>query len=313
MLRDRKKHMEEGAQIDEISRTTLKSYVKKADRQANNLERKVERNKDKPGEYEKMYKRIEGANLARDKMKVRVAANEELSPKEKSLAALGSPKDKITKKDVLIGRGVLPKEKMEEKKMWEGSGVSGEDPGMEVAKQAGAAQQSQTPTKTPTKTGNAAGSTISNARSAAGMNEAQLDELKAPTGKTAMQAYRRAERSDDETGDYSRSSRIYKSMKKRYPGKSGRVQKDTGKADLPDFGNVDFHKAGYSGHVSKSGKLTKAASRETKDDIKSRLGKHTKPHLPEEAQLDELTGKGKLPHMKAIYQDAKNKIGRAHV
>ena len=149
-------------------------------------------------------------------------------------------------------------------------------------------------------------STISNARSAAGMNEAQLDELKAPTGKTAMQAYRRAERSDDETGDYSRSSRIYKSMKKRYPGKSGRVQKDTGKADLPDFGNVDFHKAGYSGHVSKSGKLTKAASRETKDDIKSRLGKHTKPHLPEEAQLDELTGKGKLPHMKAIYQDAKN-------
>lgn len=33
-----------------------------------------------------------------------------LSPKEKELAALGHPKDKITHKDVLIGRGVLAKE-----------------------------------------------------------------------------------------------------------------------------------------------------------------------------------------------------------
>lgn len=60
--------------------------------------------------------------------------------------------------------------KMEEKKMWEGSGVSGEDPGMEVAKQAGARQQAQTPSSTPAKTGNAAGATISKAKEA--INEA---------------------------------------------------------------------------------------------------------------------------------------------
>jgi hypothetical protein len=60
--------------------------------------------------------------------------------------------------------------KMEEKKMWEGSGVSGEDPGMEVAKQAGARQQAQTPSSTPARTGNAAGATIAKAKDA--INEA---------------------------------------------------------------------------------------------------------------------------------------------
>lgn len=65
------------AQLDEISRTTLKSYVKKANRQANDLERKVNTRKDKPGEEDKMYRRIDGVNLAHDKMKVRVAATNE--------------------------------------------------------------------------------------------------------------------------------------------------------------------------------------------------------------------------------------------
>ena len=67
-------------------------------------------------------------------------------------------------------------------KMEEGSAVSGEDPGMEVAKQAGARQQSQTPSSTPARTGNAAGSTISNARSAAGMNEAAYSAKAARAG-----------------------------------------------------------------------------------------------------------------------------------
>ena len=65
------------AQLDELSRTTLKSYVKKANRQANDLERKVNTRKDKPGEEDKMYRRIDGVNLAHDKMKVRVAATNE--------------------------------------------------------------------------------------------------------------------------------------------------------------------------------------------------------------------------------------------
>ena len=57
-------------------------------------------------------------------------------------------------------------------KMEEGSAVSGEDPGMEVAKQAGAAQQAQTPKSTPAPTKSKdLSSTFSSARGAAGMNE----------------------------------------------------------------------------------------------------------------------------------------------
>ena len=170
-------------------------------------------------------------------------------------------------------------------------------PPSDAAKQAGAAQQSQTPSSTPKRTGNAAGSTISNARAATGMQEAQLDELKKPTAKTAMKALGRAERSDDESdSDYKRSNRLYRWKQKNLPGKSARNQKDTGKAELPSTGNVEFHKAGYSGHVTKSGKLTKSATKDTKTDIKSRLGKHTKPkHLPEE-QIDEATRKHFAAH-----------------
>ena len=51
-------------------------------------------------------------------------------------------------------------------------------PPSDAAKQAGARQQAQTPSSTPARTGNAAGSTISNARAAAGMNEEeQIDEI----------------------------------------------------------------------------------------------------------------------------------------
>lgn len=77
----------EEEQIDEISRATLKSYVKKADRQAANLERKVDRRTDRPGEEDKMYKRIEGARLARRKMGVRVAATEETQVDEAAYSA----------------------------------------------------------------------------------------------------------------------------------------------------------------------------------------------------------------------------------
>ena len=76
--------------------------------------------------------------------------------------------------------------------MKEGSSVSGEDPGMEVAKKAGAAQQSQTPSSTPAPTKSKdLSSTFSSARGAAGMNEAQLDEL---TGKGRLPALKSAYR-----------------------------------------------------------------------------------------------------------------------
>lgn len=114
------------------------------------------------------------------------------------------------------------------------------------------------------------------------LDEEQIDELKAPTAKTAHAAYDRAERSDDIEGDWKRSNRLYSYLKKKYPGKSGRNQKPTGKAKLPSVSNTEFHKDGYSGHVTKKGKLTKSATKDTKADIKSRLGRHTKPNLPEE-------------------------------
>jgi hypothetical protein len=104
--------------------------------------------------------------------------------------------------------------KMEEKKMWEGSGVSGEDPGMEVAKQAGARQQAQTPSSTPARTGNAAGATIAKAKDA--LNE-----------------------------------------------------------------------------------LTKSTEKATKAEVKSRLGKHTAPHLPEET-VNEVAPPGREDQVKAL-------------
>ena len=44
------------------------------------------------------------------------------TPKEKSLAALAHPKDKITHKDVLVGRGVLKKEETEQLQEYESKG-----------------------------------------------------------------------------------------------------------------------------------------------------------------------------------------------
>ena len=246
----------EEEQIDEISRDTLKSYVKKADRQANNLERKVDRRKDRPGEEEKMYKRIEGANLARRKMGVRVAATEETDYSAQDRAP-------VTKS--------APKEDPSLPKSYPGAASSAP-----TAQRLSNAKAAVTPIK----------------------EDEQLDELKAPTAKTAHDAYRRAERSDDEMGNWDRSNRLYGNLKKRYPGKSGRNQKPTGKAKLPQVSNTEFHKAGYSGHVTKKGKLTKSATKDTKADIKSRLGRHTKPNLPEEVMKESILAKLNAKHMK---------------
>jgi hypothetical protein len=106
------------------------------------------------------------------------------------------------------------------------------------------------------------------------MKEAKLYELKKPTAKTAMKAYHRAYDSDVRSGEGERSNRLYKWKQKNLPGKSARNQKDTGKAELDDYDRKV---------VKKSGTLTKASQKDTKAEIKSRLGKHTKPkNLPEE-------------------------------
>ena len=235
--------LKEEEQIDELSRTTLKSYVKKADRQANRIEDKVRAYKDKPGEEEKMYNRIAGANLARDKMKVRVAASEETDYSAQDRAP-------VTKS--------APKEDPSTPKSYPGAASS-------------------------LTAGNPTSQRMSNAKAAVSpIKEEQIDELKAPTAKTAHQAYDRAERSDDEMGDWSRSNRLYANLKKRYPGKSARNQKNTGKADLDAYNSHENHAKEYGG-IKKSGALTKNSQKELKGKVKGRLGKHTAPHLPEEA------------------------------
>lgn len=65
---------------------------------------------------------------------VEAAATMPKNEKEKSLAALATPKDKVTHKDVLVGRGVIAKEETE---LEEGRFKKGEDvgkPGMNFAK-----------------------------------------------------------------------------------------------------------------------------------------------------------------------------------
>ncbi len=117
---------------------------------------------------------------------------------------------------------------------------------------------------------------------------ANLQELKKPTPKTAMNAYYRAYDSDvRDGGEGKRTSRLGRWKEKHLPGKSARNQKDTGKAELDDYDRKT---------VKKSGVLTKASQKDTKAEIKSRLGKHTKPkHLPEE-HLDEATKKHFIAH-----------------
>ena len=114
--------------------------------------------------------------------------------------------------------------------------------------------------------------------------EEQIDELKKPTAKTAMKAYYRAYDSDVQSGEGERSNRLGNWKQKHLPGKSARNQKDTGKAELDDYDRKV---------VKKGGTLTKASQKDTKDSIKDRLGKHTKPkNLPEEAARKKDIAKG---------------------
>jgi hypothetical protein len=237
-----------------------------------------------------------------------VKCMKEGKPNDGNLANNYPPYDKVTRGDVVagaLGKDQMggKKKKMEEKKMWEGQEDSSSGlPPSAAATQA--AKQTPTPASTPKKTSTSdLSSTFSSARGATGMQEAQLDELKKPTAKTAMKAYHRAYDSDVQSGEGERSNRLYKWKQKHLPGKSARNQKDTGKADLPDVSNTEFHKAGYPGHVTKGGKLTKSATKETKSDIKSRLGKHTAPHLPEEAMNEEKWIQAAIKKKGALHKD----------
>ena len=207
-------------------------------------------------------KRIDAGDfkMLRDRKK-HMEESEALSPKEKSLAALGSPKDKITKKDVLIGRGVLPKEKMEEKKMWEGSEDTGTNQPTQASKDIAAKTASQTPE-----------------RSYADRGPSAADKAALTSKMKAME--------EESYGVYRKGGSIGERDKSDHP-KHGKLTKTFDSAD-----EAKSHAKGMNKVLSPGEKTY------------YRMKYHVK--AIKEAQLDELTGKGKLPHMKANYQDAKN-------
>ena len=195
---------------------------------------------------------------------------------------------------------------VDEKKMWEGSGVSGEDPGMEVAKQAGARQQAQTPPSTPARTGNAAGDTLSKA-----VREDTLDEVSL---KTKISAYRQRSKlnkypdvhyGDDEQGsDHAervsgRENKTLQHIGKRHGAKGVEAAEKAAshkKTHHPASWGSDptSHKARWDLKTKKSGpnkgKLSKSDQEGLKRIHQTKLSKikgATKPHLPEGYELDE--------------------------
>ena len=187
-------------------------------------------------------------------------------------------------------------------KMEEGSGVSGEDPGMAVAKQAGAAQQAQTPSSTPKRTGNAAGSTISNARGAAGMyEEEQIDEV---SKGRAISAYRQKEGEERDT------SKLHGLIKRKFGKETAKHAERAGARDTgnlirrgEDRGKEDSiardQRLGSAARKTKSGKVHKQDTTTLKGNINRRLGSHTKPkNLPEEVMKESIKAKLLAKYMK---------------
>ena len=167
---------------------------------------------------------------------------------------------------------------VDEKKMWEGSGVSGEDPGMEVARKAGATQQSQTPSSTPKRTDNAAGSTISNARAATGMQEAQDDDAK--RARRIKTAQKKAPKDPEfwKKVDAANEKREKKQIDEISKELAGRYIKKASRDALQ-------HGAGYAGSGGDYKHLRKGANRVRGiEKAVDRLAK-------EETQIDEATRK----------------------
>lgn len=110
-------------------------------------------------------------------------AAKKMSSKEKSLASLGHPKDKITQKDVLIGRGVLPRDVDE----------ANIDPVITGSKSVTSSPKGYVDPSTPTKPyqkapiSTKAGEIISKAKGAAGMKEETVEEGIADVVKTGTQ------------------------------------------------------------------------------------------------------------------------------
>lgn len=106
------KHLESGTAKgtkminDKITQAVAEAYKKMKQEELKGDQHKIDANKN-------------GQIDAHDFKILRGQKNEETEPKtekEKNLAALGHPKDKITHKDVLIGRGVIKKEEWDSKK-----------------------------------------------------------------------------------------------------------------------------------------------------------------------------------------------------
>lgn len=105
---------EEFEQLDEISKETAKSYVsKKMDKiySADKAPGKEKAKRDVQS-LQRAHERIVGNKPTSEETEIEETSHPK-TDKEKKLASLAHPKDKITFKDVLVGRGVLKKEETE--------------------------------------------------------------------------------------------------------------------------------------------------------------------------------------------------------
>ena len=169
--------------------------------------------------------------------------------------------------------------------MEEGSAVSGEDPGMEVARKAGAAQQSQTPKSTPAPTKSKdLSSTFSSARGAAGMQEEeQIDEI---SKGLAIKAYKKSQDDLDYPVDYHWEGQRSDRLRKHLERKQGKNEKPgRGEGESRSRGNDGSPGRSEYSTPTKSGKYNKTTQKSWAKQTGSKIERERnrpKPHLPEE-------------------------------
>jgi len=219
------------------------------------------------------------------------------TPKEKSLAKLAHPKDKITHKDVLVGRGVLKKEnsgdrmgvivgtrkeKVEiEPKLKEGKQVDErkltgaetekkEKYVMALKKKAGGFKQ---------RYGARAKEVMyATATKMAKEEAAPVNELEK---KKYVDLMRKA--SDPSYGS-GNTDRIAKRAEKEHGAKFAKQLQGVPDSHFPRRGHSlgsDALKRASSPRITKAGKINKQDVEPKKAEIKMRLGRHKKPNLPE--------------------------------
>lgn len=197
------------------------------------------------------------------------------SEKQKELAAMGHPKDKITKKDVLIARGVLAKEDM-----FTGA-VTDTKTGKKVV----------SPTATKADEKKPAANVPLPPRRPDDLKKEEFEQIDEISKKTAFAAYA-GKANDDYSKDY--GDKIHGMIKKKWGKKAGDDAEAHasaqyfgrgGKSSGTDKLGKGWNTPASSMRTTKSGKINKQDTKAKSSEIKSRLGTHPKAKLPEEIEL----------------------------